>query len=636
MLRISALASKTTSLFILGALLLGALTPSCSPGQDYFDGSCEEKCPDCSSSQGFDLQYTSTCAAEARPFCSPLSSSGALEGDCLTPEVDIEEITIAEIHAGLTRGDFDCQWLTEAHLARTLWLDFSLRDGQPPLNAMVSLNEGVLERAQQLDDYHRCEDQLAGPLHCVPFVIKTNYASQEVPLTAGSLSLLEAQPDFDAFTVRELRRAGALLLGSTTMDEFARGAQSISGRTGKTGNAYDRRYNPGGSSSGSAVAVASNFASVGLGTDNCSSLTVPAAFNGLATIRSSFGLVSTAGIFPSNSIDVVAGPMTRTIEDLALVMDVLATFNPKDPVHCEGAYGFSGSGEGRYSNQLRSDGLEGKRIGVLRGLPAGDRNFYAGSAQVRAHYDAFFDELRELGAEVIDPIDLPGLPVERRSTGMGSQVDRFLARTTGGVTSVEELCATERYSFSTFDDEANCIRYNRSPDAVFLSRRASGLEVYESNRAYVEEVMRTRRLDALVYPADASGAPRVSGLNSNCVLASITGLPTIVVPTGFTTSGLPIGMTFTGPFLSDESLFAMASAYEQGTSHRRPPTLPAIPSAVAPPLDMESFNDLSYALGLRVWERVLRQEDRSTLTADRMRALTTELLEEEDLHSLLP
>ena len=616
--------------YLATPLLLVSLLWGCTNEFDEVVDCSDECIGGCDVVAGFDYQYQGSCtSAEEQEFCGPFSDADP--ASCVEPEFEIEEVTVARIHQALQEGEISCEWLTGRYIERVLWHDLRMTGTAPPLNAFVTLNEQALETARALDDFQRCEGRLAGPLHCAPFVIKTNYASTEVPVTNGSHALREARPNFNAFVVERLRRGGAITLGSTTMDEFARGAHSISGRSGRTGNAYNTRYNPGGSSSGSAVAVSANFAVAGLGTDNCSSLTVPAAFNGLTTLRSSHRLVSTAGIFPSNQLDAVAGPMTRTVEDLALFFDSMVDFNPRDRNHCSQTM----PREESYASALDAQGLEGKRIGILRSMPQDDRfPFEGGNQEIQDHYLEFFEELRGLGAEVIDEIELPGLPLERSSSGMGQEVNRFLANTSGGVADVDELCDTELYSFSTFESKRDCERFNSRSDRNLASRIESGMEEYESNRSYVESVLDELNLDALVYPVDGGGAPRITGLRSNCILASVTGLPTIVVPTGFTNAGLPVGMSFTGRMFEESTLFEIAYGYEQGTMHRRPPVMQSVEGEL--PLNIEEFNRIHLEIGERAFDEVLREQSRFDLTHSLFTELVREVLQANELGDLLP
>lgn len=574
--------------------------------------------------EGFDYRsYEPRCdAADDVPeLCGPWS-----EGDCDQPDFEVDEATVADIHDALLQEEITCEWLTGEYIRRILHHDLRMEDGNPPMNAFVHLNEQALDTARMLDGYQRCEQELTGPLHCVPFAVKTNYAHTDIPVTNGSLALKDPVPTFDAYTVERLRKAGGVTLGSTAMDEFAAGAQGLSGRSGKTGNAYDTTRSSGGSSAGSGVAPGANMAMAGLGTDNCSSLTVPASYNGLFTLRSSHQLVSTQGIFPSNRLDAVAGPMTRTAEDLALFFDEMATFNPHYHAHCERGV----SHEPDYTEALDPNGLEGKRIGILRfvGDEEDDREPFEGAinSAVEEHFEAFFTELENQGAVLVDDVVIDELSLNRRGSGSGYDAHRFLERTEGGAEDFEELCGTGLFSHFLFETEEDCLNRGDQTAGQLESALESGLEHYDENRAYVESVMDDYDIDALVYPADRAGPPRSAYTRTMCVLSSVTGLPTAVVPTGYTDDDLPIGMSFTARMFEDAMLLKMAYAYEQATHHRRAPDRDIAEGPA--PLDIAEFNDLHYELGMAAFEQVLDDSDKYDLSAARFAEIAEEVYED--------
>ncbi len=606
----------TASLAVLVALVT-ATGCGVFGGQFEEDVDCSDSCNDdqvmCGDQPGTNFDYNSyeaDCDTDDRT--DELCALGD-SGDCVEPDFEIEETTVADIHTALEDGEITCQWLTQRYLDRIVWHDLFMEDGMAPLNAFVHLNEAAVETAKMLDDYHQCEGELAGPLHCVPFGIKTNYASDEIPVTHGSLALLDPQPTFDAFTVERLRNAGAITLGSTTMDEFAAGAQGLSGRSGKTGNPYNTDHSSGGSSAGSGVAVASNLAVGALGTDNCSSLTIPASYNNLYTMRSSHQLISTQGIFPTNRLDAVAGPLTRTVEDMALFFDEMATFNPDYGAHCRQGI----EHDADYTEALNEDGLQGKRIGILEFVGNEDDSrapFGPAGAELRAHYDDFFDELILEGAQLVEDIEIRDLDINRRGSGSGYDANRFLEQTEGGVSDYEELCDTELFSQAVFDDKDACNNRGDQTANQLESSLESGLEQYRDNRSHVESILDEHNLDAIVYPADRRGPPREARTSTMCVLSSITGLPTVVIPTGFANNGLPIGMSFTARMFDDSMLIEMAYAHEQATDHRAPPQLPELEGE--PPIGIQDFEDVHYDMGYTAFDEVLRDNDKYDLEAE--------------------
>lgn len=608
----------STLIFVFGA-------PGC--GDDDPPECNGEEC-ELSEAFAFD-EYEPTCDAEPdTEFCGLAGSSE----DCVEPDFKLDELTIAELHGALHSGEVSCEWVTTRFYDRILWQDLRMTESSPPMNAFVHLNQAATDTARLLDDYQRCEEKLAGPLHCVPFAIKDNYASNEVPITAGSLALQDPQPDFDAFTVDRLRHAGAIMMGSTALDELARGVHGLSGRSGKTGNAYNTRYNAGGSSSGSAVATGANMVMGALGTDNCSSLMMPSAYAGLFTMRSSLGLVSTEGIYPSNRIDMVAGPMTRTATDLAHFFDVMTEFNPEDRRHLE----WEMERHDSYTDFLVADGLEDKRIGILRTLDEGEdaRHLFDGTSQpATEHFDAVIEELEALGAEMVDDVVLADFDPSRRSSGQGVDVDRFLENTTGGVSSLSEFCETEMYSHWLFDTVDDCLERADQTKQELYSRIERGESHYADNREYVEQEMDERNLDALFFPVDTRGGPSIRARSNNCILPSVTGLPTVVVPTGFDDNDLPVGMAFTARMYDEPTLFEIAYGYEQATEYRQPPAL--LPYEGFPPLDTDDFNRIHLELGMAGYDEVLGHTDKYDLTAELFAELAREILVENDLEVLI-
>ena len=613
----------------LGMVLLASLAGACGADMDLLEP-CEVCVGECDLEPGFDFEGYEFGAME-----SDLCLSAYESEDCRDPEFSILEATIAETQTALFTGEITCEWLIYRHIERALQYDLRVISGRPPLNSMIHLNAEALVTARRLDNYLRNEGELAGPLHCVPFTIKGNYASREVPTTAGSLAIGEAQANFDAFTVEQFRRAGAVMIGSAAMDEFAKGLGGYSSRSGKIGNPYNTSLISGGSSGGSAVSVAANFAMVSMGTDNCSSLTLPSAYNGLVTIRSSHGLVSVDGIFPLNRLNQTAGPMARTVEDLARSLDVMAERNPEDRAHCEAAPPRPQT----FQAYLNADGLQGKRIGILRELTdeASDRQrapFAGATDAMNTRYQSFFAELDALGAEVIDNVALPEVEDRLYSSGYGYDIDRFLERTTGATSqNVEELCNSRLFSFSIYDSVENCLSRLTQTARQLATNIQRGTSRYEANRAYVESVLDSLELDALVYPVDPRGGARSSSVSSNCVLSSYTGLPTITVNAGHDANNMPFGMMFTGRMYDEPTLFEIAYSYEQGTLHRRVPDFQ--PYQDPPPLDVATFNQIHRLFGEVAFAEVLGHTNRWELSANLFRELATAILEEAGLEKLI-
>src|SRR5882672_9795853 len=310
----------------------------------------------------------------------------------------IEETTIAQIQSAFRDGSLTCRSLVEQYLAR---IDADDKKGAA-LNAIVMTNPDALQTADALDRRFR-ESGPVGPMHCVPVLVKDNYETVDMPTTAGSLSLKGMMTGADAFIVKRLREAGAVMIAKSNMAEFAfspvETVNSI--LPGYTRNPYDTTRVTAGSSGGSAAAIAANFALVGLASDTGDSIRGPASHQALVGLRSTMGLVSRAGIVPLNLSADIAGAVTRTVADTAAVLQVIAGPDPADAATAAGR----DHGESNYAASLRADGLKGARLGVLH--QAYDTPTLDG--EVDAVFRGALGELRNLGAEVIDPVEVPGL-----------------------------------------------------------------------------------------------------------------------------------------------------------------------------------------------------------------------------------
>jgi len=332
----------------------------------------------------------------------------------------LEEATIAQVQAALRDRSLTCRSLVEHYLAR---IDAYDKKGAG-LNAIVMTNPDALKTADELDRRFR-QSGPVGPMHCVPILVKDNYETVDMPTTAGSLSLQGMMTGADAFVVKRLRDAGAIMIAKSNMAEFAfspiETVNSI--LPGYTRNPYDTSRVTAGSSGGSAAGTAANFAAFGLASDTGDSIRGPAAHQALVGLRSTMGLVSRSGVVPLNLSADIAGAVTRTVADTAAVLQVIAGPDPSDPVTASGRDHIPAS----YAASLRADGLSGARIGVLHqayDTPTLDR-------EVRELFSGVVGELRNLGAEVIDPVEVPGLDDLGRGGGCNQfkyDLNQYLGR----------------------------------------------------------------------------------------------------------------------------------------------------------------------------------------------------------------
>ena len=271
------------------------------------------------------MKITGTAILAFMPLFSFLPSPVVAGMSALAPDA-----TIASIQKAIVKKQINCVQVVQAHIDRIKKINLDVREG-PPLNAIVAINPDIFEDARKLDARFKSSGKLTGVLHCIPVLLKDNIDSIDTPSTSGSLALIGSQPERDAFLVTQLKNAGAIILGKSTMDELASGVWGVSTRSGRTGNAYDPSKSAGGSSSGSAVAVSAGMAVASIGSDNSGSLRIPAAYNGVFTIRPTPGLISDRGGFPRGRLDGVFGPIARSVTELAVLLDVMAVPDPENP-----------------------------------------------------------------------------------------------------------------------------------------------------------------------------------------------------------------------------------------------------------------------------------------------------------------
>ncbi len=623
---------------------LGDVCDACPANEDTrdedADGSddCVDLCPDVASTSNQDSDgdgvgdACDVCPGQADRAQRDRDRNGV--GDACEPGTlpfVIEETSVDEIKRLIQAGTLTCEALVEQTLMRIQRFDLDVSQG-PPLNAFVSFNERVRSQARALDTSFAKTRELVGPLHCVPLAIKDNYDSRDTPTSAGSLALLGVQAKRDGYAVGRLRAAGAILIGTTNMDELAKGVFGISTRAGRTGNAYNTARNPGGSSAGTATALAAGFAVLGTGTDNCSSLTLPAAYAGLTTIRSSFGLISLAGIFPSNRLDGVAGPMARSVRELALMLDQMAGSDANDSRTSEATRPES------YLPFLKADALRGKRIGILRRVGSGENTSYPFKGASLDSLKALLDTkrvLQQLGANVIDNVSLTRLSTARSGGGFADDADAYLSKVNSPFENFAQVCDTGRFAPFTYKDADSCeAAYENSSSADSQAYQKSEHH-YRDNREYVEQRLDSLELDVFLYPVDAFGPARTTAVASNCAISTVTGLPAMVIAAGHASDGMPIGMQLLGRRFSESSLLAMAYAFEQATQLRRTPILRGPPSnAVVPAFDPALASELRLAIGEASFEQVLQYGVRSDLDSETFRNIVrTELGEPDESQS---
>ncbi len=487
----------------------------------------------------------------------------------------VEEATIADLHATFLAGEVTCAGLVRSYLERIEAYDAR----GPRLNAIAAINPRALEEAARLDAV-LADGGLAGPLHCVPVLLKDQVETREMPTTYGSALFAGFVPHRDATIVRRMREAGALILAKTNMGEFA--SRYVGSGFGVIRNAYDPAHNPSGSSGGTSVGVAANFGMVGIGEDTGGSIRGPAAVAALVGLRPTLELVSRFGMMPANPTTDTMGPMTRTVMDAAILLDAIAGYDPDDPVTAR-SFGRIPSS---YAEGLAANGLAGARIGVIRD-PMDDRvdPSSRGFREVRARVDAVIADLRELGAEVVDSVAIAGIESVNRVFGMNvheteAATDEYLAaHPNAPLGSLREILLTGRVTpWRAMGLAGSLGKTTRDP--LYLEHLLERDEI----RRGVLAAMADHGLDALLYATfdhppteiapDVETNPRPAdryGLGDNRLLSPLTGFPALTVPAGFTAEGLPVGVEFLGRPFAEAMLLRFGYAFEQGTGHRRPP-----------------------------------------------------------------
>lgn len=482
------------------------------------------------------------------------------------------EATIDDIHSAYRSGQLTARRLVQMYLDRIEAYD---KKG-PALNAIIAINPRALEEADRLDDAFKVSG-FAGPLHGIPVIIKDQADVKGMPTTLGSLLFKNYYPDRDCFVVEKLRKAGAIILAKATLGELG-GGDTHGSLFGSTRNPYALDRTVGGSSGGSAASVSANFCAVAVGQEGLASIRRPAAWNCIAGMRPTAGLVSRGGVYAGwPEVNGSLGPMARTVRDLARLLDVMVGYDPEDPLTSRGV----GHVPESYTKFLDKDGLRGARIGILReSMGLGSEPDSEDFKKVTEVFDKAVAELRAAGAEIVDPIVIPKLK-------------ELLAKRAGSYAQTEESFKVyfgrsahppykSREEAARSPDFAKVVphsqeRWKRSSDAT---KHYEYLLAREELMINVLKVMADNRLDAIVHKAvehqptlisqgvnppyvDQKGAPH---LNTFLVF-----VPTIVVPAGFTRDNLPVGLSFLGRPYDDGRMIGLAYSYEQATRHRRPP-----------------------------------------------------------------
>jgi amidase len=513
-----------------------------------------------------------------------LSTAGCQPGPEPQP-IPVEGASIAELRAAVVEGRTTCRMVVQAHLDR-----IEAYDQATGLGAITEVNPRALAVADSLDRALG-SGAAPGPLFCAPILVKDNFDTHDLPTTAGSVALAGSLPPRDAFMVRRIREAGAVVLAKTNMAEWAFSPrQSVSSSYGTTANAYALDRTPAGSSGGTASGVAAAFGVAGLGSDTGNSIRGPSSHLALVGIRSTLGLTSRAGVVPLAFDRDVAGPMARSVEDVARLFSVLAGPDPDDP-YTEAARGRT---ESDYIAFLDPAALEGRRLGVLGAFADPDE----ADGEILGLFETALSDLEAAGATVVRDFGIPGM---RELLGAVSYCRRFrydmfvYLRSLGSAAPLRDVM--EVLKTGEFGEDAGgglrffgdgpldlppsdwdppCPDFFESPERQALTRA-------------VVEAMDEAGVDAFVFPTWSHPPAPIDRANeeyrgdNSQGLVPTAGLPAITVPMGYTRGELPAGLQFAARPWEDAMLLALAYAYEQATRHHRPPA--GFPPLEALPLE---------------------------------------------------
>jgi len=513
-------------------------------------------------------------------------------------EIKIEDATIADLNAAFKSGSLTAVKLTEIYLARINAYD---KKG-PAINSVITLNPKALEEAKALDA-ERKAGKVRGPLHGIPIVLKDNFDTYDLPTTAGSQLLEGSIPPDDAYVVKKLRDAGAIILAKMNLSEWAGGGGSTIGASpeivkagyipngfssmgGQTHNPHDLTRGPSGSSGGTGAAIAASFAQFGLGTDTGGSVRGPSAANGIVGLKPTHGLLSRDGIVPLMLSYDTGGPMARSVYDIAVSLNIMTGVDPADAATKKSA----GKIEKDYTQFLKRGSLKGARIGVARDFTGQD-----------AETDRIFDEaiatLKKQGAIIVEQVRYPEYMMRAkdeiasamRHVEFNAQIAVYLSTLKPGYPkTLAELAARANDPKTGYRSPGKAVglKYSASvavglDDPVYLAAKNEGLAMITSA---VTATFSKHKLDAIIYPTapkpvelimpDEASAPAGP---SPTRIANQTGFPDLIIPAGMTKDGLPVAISFFGPAFSEGKLLSYGYDFEQAVHARvLPKTTPVL------------------------------------------------------------
>jgi amidase len=489
---------------------------------------------------------------------------------------ELKEVSIDLLQKKMQEGSLSSKDITKLYLQRIDQID---RNG-PALHAVIELNPDAISIAEAMDK-ERIEGKIRGPLHGIPVLIKDNInTGDKMMTTAGSLALVGNKAKADAFIIKQLREAGAVILGKTNLSEWAnfrsnRSSSGWSSRGGQTKNPYYLDRSPSGSSSGSGSAVSSNLCAVAIGTETDGSVIAPSSFCGIVGIKPTVGLLSRSGIIPISKTQDTAGPMARTVKDAAILLGVLAGVDNTDSVTIES----KGKAEKDYTKFLDKNSLKNKRIGI-------EKSFLKGKHDgVVALYQLAIDELKKQGATIIEiellkqtnPIGEAEFTILQYEFKDG--LNKYLAAENAPVKTLADVIAFNKKeapkAMPFFKQET--LESSEAKGDLMSKEYVDALNKTLSCRKIIDTILQQNKLDAIVGTSYGPATP-IDLINGDsdpgfyfCPPAAMAGYPHITVPMG-AINGLSVGLSFVASAYQEATIISFAYAYEQATNMRKAPT----------------------------------------------------------------
>jgi Asp-tRNA(Asn)/Glu-tRNA(Gln) amidotransferase A subunit family amidase len=487
----------------------------------------------------------------------------------------LDEASVRSLHAAMDARKVTCTQVVRHYLARIEAYD----DRGPAINAIIAVNPRAMAAAAQMDQLDAAV-RARRSLHCVPVILKDNFHTADMPTTGGSKTFVSLQTPADGFAVRKLRDAGAIIIAKANLHELARSGTTVSSLGGQTKNPYDLTRTPGGSSGGTGASIAANFGILGTGSDTGQSTRSPSSANSLVGVRGTRGLVSRAGVMPFSTTQDEIGPITRTVEDAARMLDVMAGYDPGDPITA-----FStGKVPSSYLTSLDAAGLKGARLGLLTDFMGGEPIH----DDVNRVVEGAVARMTSMGATVVR-VSIPNIDELTRGLSLmsfefRSAFDRYLNSLgpASPVKSLAEFVARGEFHESMrrgLEGDLKVADGPGSPDYLRMVERRNIL------RQAVMTAIAANRLDAILYPHQRRLVVPIGEdqVERNGVLSNSTGFPALTFPGGFSRPtatapiGVPVGLELLGPEWSEPTLFKLAYAFEQAARARKsPPSTPPL------------------------------------------------------------